>query len=524
MRAGAVDTKAGVQGRYSWLSAGLLAASAVAFAVWFVHARGCWDDAGFIHLEFARSLSNGHGFRFDGQVVYGDSAPLWVWLIAGVHAVIPDWLIAGKAVAVAGAVVAMAGVFQFARELARADGRERSFPFAAAMVLLIALNPVFARWAFTGTEVVAAAGLACWGLAAAFGRLTQPISAGRLLLGCACAGAAPLLRPEMVVFSVLLGLVLFVRWVNIPLRFGPKLLVFFVGVLLAMAPAFAWSLYALHVFGSMVPNAYAASVKAPDESALRELLVGYAMGFPVIFFGVLALAGWYVRTRKRGSEARGDQVFAALGASGWVPFVWTAAICVFYLVHRAHVQARYLLVTAPALTVAVLALARMLWPRGYRMGLVAGVVCGIGGSVFVTWPTVSAESKAERVYAGLASFAQTLAAGAPVAARRPGELEFLSGHPVIDMSGLMRPGVLPFRNDVTDNRSVWWMHEQGARYVVLDHAPEPGATRVWSRDLPGTGSILGPERHGSFDVLTVWKLPPSPTLQVPPEMQTEDQP
>ena len=62
----------------AWVWLGLAAFGCV---LWFMHARGYWEDDAWIHLEFARSLSRGHGFEFNGQVVYGDTSPLWVWLL-----------------------------------------------------------------------------------------------------------------------------------------------------------------------------------------------------------------------------------------------------------------------------------------------------------------------------------------------------------------------------------------------------------------------------------------------------------
>ena len=192
------------------LSAALLAATALWTIVWFIHALGYWEDDAYIHLEFARSLARGQGFRFNGHVVYGDTSPLWVWLLCAFHATIPNWMAAGKTLSVAGAVFALSGAFRFARALTVGLGPTRSRVFASAMLLVLAVNPYFGYWAFSGMEALAAAGLACWGLVAvACIPLTTTVSPRRFFLGCFCAGVAPLLRPEMVLFTLLLGLVLF---------------------------------------------------------------------------------------------------------------------------------------------------------------------------------------------------------------------------------------------------------------------------------------------------------------------------
>ena len=70
---------------------------------WFVHAWHYWEDDAYIHLEFARSLAAGRGFAFNGRVVAGDTAPLWVFLLAAMHALVPGWLVAGKVLTALGA-------------------------------------------------------------------------------------------------------------------------------------------------------------------------------------------------------------------------------------------------------------------------------------------------------------------------------------------------------------------------------------------------------------------------------------
>jgi hypothetical protein len=143
-----------------WL---LLALSASICMYWFLHARGYWEDDAYIHLEFARSLSRGQGFSFNGHVVYGDTSPLWVWLLVAFHALIPDWMAAGKALTVVAAVFALGGVYAFAWSLMEFRGRGTKAVFAATMVLVVVTTPYFGYWAFSGMEALAAAGLACWG-------------------------------------------------------------------------------------------------------------------------------------------------------------------------------------------------------------------------------------------------------------------------------------------------------------------------------------------------------------------------
>src|SRR5579875_3292916 len=76
-----------------------------------VHARGYLDGGAFTHLEFARSVLQGRGFRFSGQLTYGDDSPAWVWLLCGAHAVFPNWIADAKLLAIVALWFSLAGVY-----------------------------------------------------------------------------------------------------------------------------------------------------------------------------------------------------------------------------------------------------------------------------------------------------------------------------------------------------------------------------------------------------------------------------
>ncbi len=511
--------------RFPMLAYLLLGLSAFWAVLWFVHALHYWEDDAWIHLEFARSLSRGKGFAFNGRVVYGDTSPLWVWLLAAFHLLIPDWLAAGKTLTAFAALFALGGVFAFARKLTAELPVTASRVFAAAMVLVLVVNPYFGYWAYSGMEALAAAGLVCWGLVALSGGTpSQPFGERNYLLACASAGIAPLLRPEMAFFTLLMGLVLFVRWANLPVRASRKLRLFFAGFLLVIAPGIAWAVYAARTFGSILPNTNAAKRAAPNESVLPHLLQIYAFGFPLVLLGAAAFLFWLLHARKRPGAVPVQALASSLSTAGWLLFLWTALNCLFYVLDHTYVQTRYIFVTAPLLTIAVLAIGQKLRPVLYRAGVSFGLVFGVVISFLATWPLINNKIQVDRDYAALAAYLHSLPATDPVAHYSIGEAAFVSEHPIIDMGGITRPGVIPFLSDANDDRRVWWSHEQGAHYMVLDHSPEPGSTLVWWRTIPTTGWFLNPSRYRLTERLMVWKLPRSPTLPVPPDMPTLDQP
>jgi hypothetical protein len=483
----------------AWL---LLALSTGICVVWFIHALGYWEDDAWIHLEFARSLAAGHGFSFNGHLVYGDTSPLWVFLLVAFHMVIPGWMAAGKTLTVVAAIFAVAGVFFFSRGLARETLAPADADiFAATMVLVFVANPYFDFWAFSGMEAVAAAGLVCWGMLAT---LRTPITPARFLAGALAAGLAPVLRPEMGFFTVLLGLVLLQRWFTMPARRWGLLLS---GLVLSAAPAVAWASYAVHTFGRVVPNTNAAKRAAPHASVVLRLLQVYSLGFPVVLLGLLLLAVWLLWYLLRGR--RGGAVLSArvLPAAGWLLFVWTAIDCVFYTVDHTYVQTRYIFVTAPALTLVMLAITVQYWPAIYRALVAVTVIFSVVLGGLSTWPLIRGKVENIRVKAELVEFLRTLPPDAPIALYSIGEVGFLSEHPLIDTGGITRPGIIPLFYDATEDRRTAWIYSQGGKYEVIDHSPGPGATLVWSHEIPSESWSLRVHAKHDPDRLMVWKLP-----------------
>ena len=486
------------------LAVALLALSTVIVVLWFLAARGYWEDDAYIHLEFARSLAAGRGFSFNGHIVYGDTSPLWVWLLVAFHAVIPDWLAAGKALTACAAVFALSGAFVYARTLVRhALAPQATNLFAATMVLVFVTLPYFGYWAFSGMEALAAAGLACWGAAAL---ATKPITPARLALAALAAGLAPLLRPEMAFFTVLLGLVLLQRWSKMPDR---SLSVLAAALLLACAPGLAWGMYAVRTFGSLLPNTNAAKRAAPGDSVLSRLAHIYGFGFPVVWLGLLFIVGYLLWSGLR-RRSNPKPLWSALPAGGWLLFVWTAINCIFYVANHTFVQTRYLFVTAPVLTLALLALLANRWPRAYRSLLAFALVYGTWMSVMATRPLVRNKVRIDAIYAELAAQLRALPPDAPVATYSIGEAAFLGEHPLVDIGGITRPGAIPYLWDAGDDRRTAWIYTQGAQYEIIDHAPLPGATLLWSHNVPLTGWYFHPGMYGRTEGLQLWKLPPRP--------------
>jgi len=87
------------------------------------------------------------------------TSPLWVFLLVAAHAFVPDWMVAGKLLTIAGAIFALQASMSFQgvwRHLHPGSGTKH---FPRRWVLLLVTNPFFCYWSFSGMEAVTAAGL-----------------------------------------------------------------------------------------------------------------------------------------------------------------------------------------------------------------------------------------------------------------------------------------------------------------------------------------------------------------------------
>ncbi len=494
---------------------------------WFVHAWHYWEDDAYIHLEFARSLAAGRGFAFNGRVVAGDTAPLWVFLLAAMHALVPGWLVAGKLLTALGALLLLTGCYAFARRLANSLlPPSPAAVFPAALLLLIVANPYFSYWAFSGMESVAASGLAFWAVLAATRRQPTPWS---FLVASLFAGIAPLLRPEMFFLTALLVLPLFGQWRRLPGNPSSpsKLTALVASLFLATAPLTLWSLYSLHAFGQMLPNTNAAKRAAPADSVVPHLLSIYAAGFPLILCG-LAAGVLYLLLRPSAVRRSLHNAIAAafrapagpasaaslqtpgLPLAGWIFLLWPLITTLFYIANHTYVQTRYLLVTAPGLTLVILLLVLAASPRMGRILYFAALVAALAVSVIDARPFVRNRAIDCQITQDLALYIRDrLPPGAPVAAQFIGEITFLSQHPILDTGGITRPDAIPFFY-APPQAMLRWVRSQGAQYYLVGLQPQPGAVLVYTNHIMFAAWTFHTALYSTSIPINLWKLPASP--------------
>ena len=497
----------------------LLVASVLWCAYWFLHAWNYWEDDAYIHLEFARSLASGLGFAFNGQVVAGDTAPLWVVLLAAMHALLPDWLVAGKLLTVFGAAFGLAGFFAFSRRMAQWLSSPAAAIFPAAMVFLIVVNPYSCYWIFSGMEPIAAAGLACFAVLCA---TQQQPRAATFLTGCFLAGIAPLVRPEMLFLTLLLVIPLVGQWRCIrSTESTTSAATFVAGLFLIAAPFLLWSLYSLHAFGHLLPNTNAAKRAGPQDSVVLHLIWIYSLGLPLLLCGALAGLIYLAArpSRVRDSIARatasiymptGTHDLPTLPLAGWLFILWALINTVFYIANHTYVQTRYIFITAPALTIILVAAALKASEHLGRVLYTAGLAASLLVSLVTVRPFIHNKGVNCLVTRDLAFFMRDhLPPHAPVAVYSIGEVAFYSQHPLIDTGGITRPDAIPYLTDPA--RQYLWARSQGAQYVI-GVKPEPAATLAFSEPQKFIGWTLQTSKYRSISMaLELWKLPPQST-------------
>jgi hypothetical protein len=516
------------QSRAARIASALLLVLAILWCVyWFVHAWHYWEDDAYIHLEFARSLAAGRGFAFNGHVVAGDTAPLWVFLLAASHALVPDWLVAGKSLTVLGAALGLSGLYAFARRLAASllPSRPDAALFPVALLLLIVANPYFCYWAFSGMESVAASGLAFFAVLAA--TRNQP-TLKTFLAASLLAGIAPLLRPEMFFLSALLILPLLGQWRHLPGNPGSpsKLAAFASGLFLLAAPLTLWSLYSLYAFAHLLPNTNAAKRAGPADSVLRHLLSIYSGGFPLILCGLVAgilyllLRPAAVRRSLHNAIASAfrpptEPASAAslqtpsLPLAGWIFLLWPSIATLFYIANHTYVQTRYILVTAPALTVVILLLALAASPRAGRILYLATLAVALTVSLVDARPFIRNKAIDCQITQNFALYIRDhIPPDAPVAAYSIGQIAFVSQHPILDTSGITRPAAIPFLN-APPPAMLQWVRSQGTQYWI-GMQPTPDAVLLYSANARFVSWSLRPALYATSLQFELWKLPPEP--------------
>jgi arabinofuranosyltransferase len=436
-----------VEGRPA-VALGLLVVLAIAVLFPYRHFAG--DDA-YITFRFARNLAEGGGFSFNAGVpTYGSTAPLWVFLISGLHLLgldIPD------AAHLMNWVFAITDVVLFFVLASRYLGRNLS---AWIATLLLVADPWFVRWSLSGMENPLA-------LALLIGMLLSQLqmrNSGRInWTAPLLAGLAGLCRPEMTLLSGLLVLDnLLLERRRLP------------GNLITAGIAYAaifipWLWYAVSVFHSPIPNTITAKVSADHLLALERVMLYFAT-----FWVFQAIAIVCILLLKPLREQFSQHFRGSL--SKWIlPTAWAIILPAFYVAGGAPVAGRYMVFALPCYLLIGVA-AWMIVASKFPRLIGAAFVATLGLVIFIQykycwyithWP----QGMDPRMIEAAQTLKRISSPADAVAADQIGVLGYYSDRTVLDTYGLASPEILPYRRD-PDPAATWrYVRERGVRYLFV---------------------------------------------------------
>lgn len=434
----------------------------------------CWiswpyiEDDAFIHLEYAYNVATRLGFTFDSHVVFADSAPGWVLLLAGLMKVGFSGAVAVKIAGCLGLVIAVMGLRALAENVITSPTIRHLF------LACVLVNPFFLRWSFSGMEAVMALGCAAFALAF----VAVPAGSRRAAVArLALVSLLPLLRFEGLLLCVFAVLAIGLDWRALTRCSMKK------AALVAMTtfvPIGLWLLYAFIHFGRLTPTTGAAKRVAADTfggavlvsaiQMVRTTAFGYGIALGALGLGALLFHRkiWAELQQQRLENPRVLRTLAAV-------FAWPVAVIAFYLAYRTCIQTRYVLVFGPFLLLGAISLferaERPRWLSTILLATLAFYLAFAGVSVF---PLLRA--KGEMVVRRTA-FCQQLAIllppKVPIATFGIGQFAFELPNPIIDTGGIAMPGGLPYLLD--EPGMVAWAESQGAQCFIVggDRAPSP---------------------------------------------------
>jgi hypothetical protein len=458
------------------LAAAILLAAALAWPL-----RGYVTDDTFIHLQYARHLSEGQGFVFNpGERVYGTTSPLWVLLLANAMALGVDGLAAAKAL---GGLATLAAIVLWAALLRRTLASPR---LAALATLAWAGHAWMLRWSLSGMETPLAVALVLAGLVAFTASEPWGARARAASLLWALAGLA---RPECGLLLPLWALLEMAR--SGPVAGARRALAGLWPGLLLLA---GWAGFALAWFGRAWPNTLAA--KAAGGAGLAYHLEQVARQAAIVAStdGALAL----VLAVAAAEALRRGALRGARPSPDWLPAAWLAAVPLLYLLRGVPVLSRYLVPLLPVLAwLGWRALDRALTVRPAGATAAAAGTPGRGGLAWlgvavgalalvqnlVVWQRVvrpQVESFSAGMRTSLMPWGEWLAANTPpdavIAAPDIGALGYLGRRRVVDLAGLVTPQMVePLRKMPQEEAIARFEFARFARpdYVV-DRAPRTG--------------------------------------------------
>jgi len=449
----------------------------LAFAVLALGAALLWDyvtDDTWIHLRYARNLLERGEYTFNpGDPTYGSTSPLWVFSLVFLMKLGLAPLAAARSL----------GLVAAAAKLIVADRLLVRLPLPAGwrpwLLLLVALDAWFLRWALSGMETplaellmlvllgpVAASGpiaWVAWGATWGLGSLARPEIA--LLAPCALPWLLWLQRRRHPGRSALASLA----------KVG-------LGWLMVAGP---WLVYARSVFGRMIPGTAAAKSYplqlSPAEMVeyLARTIQQLAAVQGVLWLALVFVAAGFWLDRRRGLAGGDGKTFGPRAlALGAIAATWLVVLVGGYSAKQVWTISRYVSPLLAPLLLAMAVLAGAMLRRqgsrgtaGRRVVAAAAVAALLVNAGLLTskvrpYAAVFSRGVHECFYGTGEWLRDNTPPDAVIAALDIGALGFASERRILDLAGLVSPDARAMGLEMGFERMV-----ESGRWLELD---EPG--------------------------------------------------
>jgi hypothetical protein len=447
------------------------------------------DDA-WIHFQFARNLSQGHGFSYNpGEPQPGSTAPLWTVLLAGVGLFTQDFL--RPAIVLSALFLLLTVCLSYGFTIWLTGSRWAGFLAGLGVGLAGRL-----LWAgLAGMETTAFAALS---VAAVWGYSVKGLRPSTALL----FALASQIRPEghaLFALALLEWVIVNGKWLMANRRSAARQLF---GVLLVYGViALPYTLFSLSITGNPLPNTFYAKVGDEQFFSLRTfrktLWLHWSDNPVALILAILGLFPTWKRSRLTALWLVGLPLLTAvLVDQVWhhgrytmplIPFqMVVAAVGAHWLVKRAGEQGRKRAGEQGSRGEKEKSLLRASAPLLLCFLLVLGA-----GWQFRHWATMLAQNVNEILEIDVA-LGEWLAANTPpdalIAVDDIGAIGFLSGRQLVDINGLVSPEMWPaLRQPIGLARDI--------RLTRLLSASQPDyvvAFPLWHESLVQNTAILRP--------------------------------
>ena len=452
---------------------GLLGALALVMVLMWPLRHYLTDDT-FIHLQYARHLARGEGLVFNlGERVYGCTSPLWVGLISAGVALGLDGLRVARALGLLATLASVVLFFQLMRHTLRTPG------LRVLATLTWAAHAWMLRWSLSGMETPLAVALTLAGFVAF---TSGPRWGTRAALSGTSWALAALARPEGVFLLMLWGLYLLL---DADGRDGLRRAVF--GVLPALAIYGGWLVFARSYFGTFWPQTLSAKTAGATGLAYeignlwrQARIVGASDGVLVVLL-VAAVAATLVTAGRRPWRWEPARL---------LPWAWTLGLPALYVARGVPVISRYLLVLLPVLAMLAWRAAEGWWtggepePRRVRRALaLGGIVAVLSLALNLTVYRAVVVPQVRSFTAGLERtlvwwgrwLGEHAAPGDAVATPDIGAIGYFSGRRVLDLGGLVTPGMVPLLEQAPEEDVIagFGFAAVGRPAFLVDRDPAP---------------------------------------------------